>query len=62
MALSADVSNLEIEFRDGVKGDEVPDKAIPKYMNRIKDDEIGCWRAHMNVIQEYVTFFRSFRV
>ena len=47
------MSDIEIDFIDGVKGDEVPDKAIPKFKNRVKDGEIGSWRAHMNAIQEY---------
>ncbi|TVY47724.1 hypothetical protein LOCC1_G002397 [Lachnellula occidentalis] len=51
LALAAAVSNIKIDFIDGVKGDEVPDKAIPKFKNRVKDGEIGCWRAHMNAIQ-----------
>ncbi|TVY91101.1 hypothetical protein LAWI1_G004570 [Lachnellula willkommii] len=54
MALAAAMSNIKFDFIDGVKGDEVPNKAIPKFKNRVKDGEIGCWRAHMNAIQQIV--------
>lgn len=53
MTLAAAMSNIEIDFIDGVKGDEVPNKAIPKFKNRVKDGEIGSWRAQMNAIQQY---------
>ena len=54
MVLQAALSNMEIEFIDGVAGGEVPDKAIPmnKGQKRLKDASIGSWRAHMNAIQE----------
>jgi hypothetical protein len=45
---------MEVEFIDGVAGKNVPDKAIPKETkhDRIPDDLIGSWRAHMNAIKE----------
>ncbi|KAM7185921.1 glycosyltransferase family 25 protein [Rhypophila sp. PSN 637] len=54
--LQAAVSNMEIDFIDGVKGDTVPDKAIPigKDQSRIGNASIGSWRAHMNAVQEIV--------
>jgi hypothetical protein len=47
---------LEVEFVDGVIGGVVVDKAIPTTPgnNRMSDGVVGCWRAHMNVIQEYL--------
>ncbi|KAK4238965.1 glycosyltransferase [Achaetomium macrosporum] len=56
MVLQAALSNMEIEFVDGVMGSEVPDKAIPmaKGRERLKDASIGSWRAHMNAIREVV--------
>jgi hypothetical protein len=54
MVLQAALSNMSIEFIDGVVGSEVPDKAIPKAKGRerLKDASIGSWRAHMNAIRE----------
>ncbi|KAK3302648.1 glycosyltransferase family 25 protein [Chaetomium strumarium] len=56
MVLQAALSNMSIEFIDGVVGSEVPDKAIPKAKGRerLKDASIGSWRAHMNAIREVV--------
>lgn len=53
MVLQAALSNMEIEFIDGVSGKEVPDSAIPmaKDQERLKDASIGSWRAHMNAIR-----------
>jgi hypothetical protein len=54
MVLQAALSNMEIEFIDGVAGADVPDKAVPmaKDKERLKDASIGSWRAHMNAIRE----------
>ncbi|KAI2470590.1 glycosyltransferase family 25 protein [Annulohypoxylon bovei var. microspora] len=57
MVLVAALSNLEIEFVDGVDGKDVPDKALlgsSQEFKRLDDPVIGAWRAHMNVIQEVV--------
>ncbi|KAK1772469.1 Procollagen galactosyltransferase 1 [Phialemonium atrogriseum] len=56
MLLQAALSNIEIEFIDGVLGRDVPNKAIPTSPDheRLKDPTIGSWRAHMNAIQEVV--------
>jgi hypothetical protein len=54
MALAAAVSDLEVEFRDGVVGSTVLDKVLPPpgSRQRLKDGEIGCWRAHMDILQQ----------
>ncbi|KAI1457082.1 glycosyltransferase family 25 protein [Annulohypoxylon moriforme] len=57
MVLAAALSNLEIEFIDGVDGKSVPDKALlnsQEELKRLADPVIGAWRAHMNAIQEVV--------
>ncbi|KAI1374626.1 glycosyltransferase family 25 protein [Hypoxylon crocopeplum] len=56
MVLGAALSNLEIEFIDGVDGKDVPDKALPTSpdQNRMPDPVVGSWRAHINAIQEVV--------
>jgi hypothetical protein len=54
MVLQASLSNMDIEFIDGVDGKDIPDKAVPmvKGSKRLKDASIGSWRAHMNAVQE----------
>lgn len=56
MVLQAAVSNIEVEFIDGVRGDDVPDKAIPSALGleRPPPGLLGSWRAHMNAIREIV--------
>lgn len=54
MVLQAGLSNIDIEFIDGVIGSDVPDKAVPtsKDYNPLRGAALGSWRAHMNAIQE----------
>lgn len=54
MVLQAGISNVAIEFVDGVLGDSILDKAIPasKDHGRPPSATLGSWRAHMNAIQE----------
>lgn len=54
MVLQAGISDVEIEFIDGVKGDTIPDNAIPSSPDhgRPPPGTLGSWRAHMNAIQE----------
>ncbi|KAI0121173.1 glycosyltransferase family 25 protein [Xylariales sp. AK1849] len=56
MALAAALSNIEIEFIDGLLGETVPDKAIPAgpEYTRLPEPVIGSWRGHMNAVQEMV--------
>lgn len=53
MVLAAAVSNIRLEFVDGVNGADIPDKSIPSLSSgRLKDADVGAWRGHMNAIQE----------
>ncbi len=54
ITLAAALSDLEIEFIDGVEGKNVPDKALPSAsgLERLPDAVVGSWRAHLNAIQE----------
>ena len=55
MVLQAALSDIQIEFIDGVRGKDVPDKAVPMYSSdskRLPDASIGSWRAHMNAARE----------
>lgn len=59
MLLQAAVSNMQIEFLDGVKGDDISEKAIPldDTGEHLGPANLGSWRAHMNVIHEYVQLY-----
>ena len=54
MILTAAVSNFTFERRDGVKGDTVLRKVLPPQTTpkELTHGDIGCWRAHMNVLAE----------
>jgi hypothetical protein len=54
MSLQAALSDMQLEFIDGVMGQDVPDKAVPmaKDKERLRDASIGSWRAHMNAVRE----------
>lgn len=58
MVLQAAVSDIEIEFIDGVRGDDVLNNAIPNAhkTTRPGSGTLGSWRAHMNAIQEWAFF------
>ncbi|KAF6821446.1 glycosyltransferase family 25 protein [Colletotrichum plurivorum] len=56
MLLQAALSDMDLEFIDGVPGGDIPDKAIPKTSehDRLGNGAIGCWRGHMNALAEIV--------
>ncbi|KFG79613.1 hypothetical protein MANI_029708 [Metarhizium anisopliae] len=57
MILGAALSGLNINFIDGVKGEDVYEKAIPvpeDRNNHLKGPGLGSWRAHMNAIHDVV--------
>ncbi|KAH7324214.1 hypothetical protein B0I35DRAFT_423740 [Stachybotrys elegans] len=56
MILQAALSDIDIDFIDGVDGKTIPDKAVPllKPHDRLPDASIGSWRGHMNAIREIV--------
>ncbi|OCL00424.1 glycosyltransferase family 25 protein [Cenococcum geophilum 1.58] len=52
MSLSAVVSNLQLNWIDGVSGDDVLEKALPPGDHKfISPGSKGSWRAHMNALQ-----------
>jgi hypothetical protein len=55
MSLSAAVSNVKIEFVEGVTGESINEKAYPPpEENRKHSAGIrGSWRTHMNALQRY---------
>ena len=56
MSLAAALTNITVDYIDGVKGDTIPDKALPhKQEHRpMPANFLGSWRAHMNTIREIV--------
>ncbi|KAM3427979.1 hypothetical protein MY4824_009094 [Beauveria thailandica] len=56
MALQAALSDLTIEFIDGPLGENISEKAIPTAEDgkHLTGGELGCWRGHINALQEIV--------
>ncbi|OAP54908.1 hypothetical protein AYL99_10608 [Fonsecaea erecta] len=52
-SLQARLSNITFEVRDGVAGADVSAKALPHSFAQ-DAGATGCWRAHLNVMQEMV--------
>ena len=52
MSLAAAVSDLHVEYVDGVT--EVDKEARPPDSENVKDANLGAWRAHMNALRRYV--------
>ncbi len=57
MALQAALSDLTIEFIDGPLGENISEKAVPTAEDgkHLTGGELGCWRGHINALQEYVS-------
>ena len=53
LALASRLTGFEIEWIDGVRGEEVPDKALPFGVDRVQlwENNLGSWRGHMNAIR-----------
>ncbi|KAG5931109.1 hypothetical protein E4U53_001945 [Claviceps sorghi] len=56
MTLTAALSEISIKFVNGVKGEEVSEKAVPVPENgqHLEGPSLGSWRGHMDAIQEVV--------
>ncbi len=54
MVLQAGLSNIRIEFIDGVRGEDINPKAVPanEAGETLRPGALGCWRGHMNALQE----------
>ncbi|KAL6249490.1 hypothetical protein RBB50_003343 [Rhinocladiella similis] len=53
IAVQASLTNFDLEFVDGVAGDSVDKKALPWKMDQ-EPAVVGCWRAHLDVLQRIV--------
>lgn len=51
--MQAALSGITYTQMDGVDGHQVPEKALPYTMDQ-NPNAIGCWRAHLNVVQKIV--------
>ena len=55
MALTAALTGFDVEWVDGVRGEEIPNKAVPFGIDRnlLMETNLGSWRGHMNAIRRY---------
>lgn len=55
MVLASSLTGFDVEWVDGVRGESIPDKAVPFGVNRVKlmEGNLGSWRGHMNAIRRY---------
>lgn len=53
ISLSSALTGFDIEWVDGVRGEAIPDKAVPFGIDRKKlmETNLGSWRGHMNAIR-----------
>ncbi|KAM3496746.1 hypothetical protein MY10362_009882 [Beauveria mimosiformis] len=56
LTLQAALSNLKVDFMDGVRGEHIAEMAIPVTEVGVTLDApvLGCWRGHMNAVAEVV--------
>ncbi len=53
LALTSSLTGFRIDWVDGVRGETIPDTAVPFGVNRVKlwENNLGSWRGHMNVVR-----------
>ena len=53
LSLAASLTNLKLDYIDGIRGETIPNKALPKGQEERKmpNNTLGSWRAHMNAIR-----------
>ncbi|KAI5920283.1 hypothetical protein F4810DRAFT_683368 [Camillea tinctor] len=56
IALTSALTGFRLDFVDGVKGEVIPDKAVPLGVDRgaLMESNLGSWRGHMNAIRRIV--------
>lgn len=56
IALASSLTGFDIEWIDGVRGETVPDKAVPFGIDRkiLMETNLGSWRGHMNAVRKIV--------
>ena len=56
ITLASALTGFKVEFIDGIRGETVPNKALPFGIGdraAFMESNIGSWRGHMNAIQRY---------
>lgn len=53
MALTSSLTGFDVEWVDGVRGESIPDKAVPFGVDRqrMMETNLGSWRGHMNAVR-----------
>lgn len=53
LALSSSLTGFHVEWVDGVRGEQIPDKAIPFGITRERlwNTNLGSWRGHMTAVR-----------
>ncbi|KAI0389754.1 glycosyltransferase family 25 protein [Xylariaceae sp. FL0594] len=56
LVLTGALTGFHMEFVDGVRGETIPDKAIPSPVDRkvLMEANLGSWRGHMNAIRRII--------
>lgn len=56
LALTNSLTGFKIYWIDGVRGQSIPNKALPFGVDRVKlwETDLGSWRGHMNAVQTIV--------
>ncbi|POS79976.1 hypothetical protein DHEL01_v201618 [Diaporthe helianthi] len=56
LALTAALTGFHVDFVDGVRGESIPDKAVPFGIDRhaLMEANLGSWRGHMNAVRRIV--------
>lgn len=54
ISLTSSLTGFHVDWVDGVRGETIPDKAVPFGTDRKKlwDNNLGSWRGHMNAIRK----------
>ncbi|KAI0895039.1 glycosyltransferase family 25 protein [Annulohypoxylon nitens] len=56
IALATSLTGFRVEWVDGVRGETIPDKAVPFGTDREKlwETNLGSWRGHMNAVRKII--------
>lgn len=56
LSLTAALTGFHVDFVNGVKGESIPEKAVPFGIDRhaLMETNLGSWRGHMNAIRRIV--------
>lgn len=56
LALTTALTGFHVDWVDGVRGETIPDKAVPFRIDRklLMETNLGSWRGHMNAIRRIV--------